>query len=145
MMQIISSISNRLYDTFGTDYDIHLEPVEQDFKTPAFSIILMPSSAYMKIMGSENNINKFDIIYYPKHDHYRQELIEMADSLKKAFRKPLPIDESVKTMEVVPASDISWRIVDDVLHFTFTLDYFVDTYESDDAEMTDLTQVYGEI
>lgn len=143
MIEVIDAISNRLYDTFGPDYAIYLDQSKQEFESPAFFITIVNFDVNDYIMGSRRLTINFDVLYYPEHEHDRHELITMMGSMKNAFDTDLPMNESLNTMENVPVFDKQMRIVDDVLHFLFRLDFYTDVSEEEIDKMLKLTKNIG--
>lgn len=143
MIEIIDSISDRLYNTFGVDYAIYLNQSQQEFESPAFFITLVNLDSKDYIMGSRRVTANFDILYYPKHEHDRQELINMGGLLMDCFSKDLPMDATLNTMENVPVFDKQMRIVDEVLHFLFRLEFYVDISDEDAELMNHLNKPMG--
>lgn len=140
MIKIIDAISDRIYDNFGTDYAIYLDPSKQEFETPAFFITLINFDSKDYIMGSRRMTLNFDLLYYPKHQYDRQELINMMGLLNDLFSEDLEMDATINTMERVPVFDKQFRIVDDVLHFLFRLDFYADTSDDEVDKMQSLVK-----
>lgn len=138
MIKVINALSDRLYDTFGADYSIYLDQSKQEFESPAFFITITNFETQDYIMGSRRLRMTFDVMYYPEHEHDRTELINMMGLLNQAFDKELEMDESLNTMERVPFFDKQFRIVDDVLHSTFRLEFYTDVSDEEIEKMLKL-------
>lgn len=138
MIKVINALSDRLYDTFGADYSIYLDQSKQEFESPAFFITITNFETQDYIMGSRRLRMTFDVMYYPEHKHDRTELINMMGLLNQAFDKELEMDESLNTMERVPFFDKQFRIVDDVLHSTFRLEFYTDVSDEEIEKMLKL-------
>lgn len=135
MIKVIDALSDRLYNAFGTDYAIYLDQSKQEFESPAFFITVTNFQSQDYIMGSRRMIMTFDILYYPEHEHDRTDLINTMGKLNEVFVDDLEMDESLNTMERVPFFDKQFRIIDDVLHFAFRLDFYTDTPDEEVAKM----------
>lgn len=110
--QIINGISTKLFDTFGADYTIYTENVEQFLKEPCFYIELVSSSRRQIIGNRYKAENSFDIHFFTS-----------ADELKKDFRCVADIlfDEleyiQLSNDDLLRGINMHYEIVDDVLHF----------------------------
>lgn len=140
MIKVIDAISDRLYNTFGADYAIYLDQSKQEFESPAFFITVTNFETQDYIMGSRRLIMTFDVMYYPEHEHDRTELIGMMGRLSDAFTDDLEMDASLNTMERVPFFDKQFRIIDDVLHALFRLDFYTDISDEEYEKMLKLSK-----
>lgn len=84
--EIISGISNALYDEFGQEYRIYKEKIEQGLKEPCFSILCVSPKVIKGLGNRYERNNMFCIHYFAKNKQFRTECLEvferMADCLE---------------------------------------------------------------
>lgn len=104
------------------DCQIEADSVEQGLSPPAFIILLLDSAQKQSMQRSEKRWRRslrFDIIYFPKNKHGRSECYKIADSLSMILEQiTLPGGDKIR------GTDISYNIVDGVLHFNVTYKHF---------------------
>lgn len=110
--KIIVGISKKLYETFGSEYTIYTENVEQNLQEPCFLIELVNSSR-KKLPGSRYiSTNQFDICYFSNASEQKNNLHNIANELFEALEYI-----TLQNLDLLHATDMHYEIVDDVLHF----------------------------
>ena len=94
--KIITGISQKLFKTFGLDYKIYTENVEQFLNPPCFYIELLQSSMQQIVSRRYRLENLFDIHFFTNENE----------------PKNISVDN-----DLVRGLGMHYEIVDDVLHF----------------------------
>ena len=133
IQQILDGITNAIYNGFGDDYNIYVEPEEQGINEPCFFVSLVRSKEDEKTMGRFLQKNKFHITYFPKtEEQARQETgyydpnLECYDTLKKLneiLRYVTIEDESV-----VRGTNLEGEVKEKRLSFYVDYDLYVSRY-----------------
>ncbi|MHC1683420.1 MAG: DUF6838 family protein [Clostridiaceae bacterium] len=115
-VDIKSSITKKLYDTFN--YKVLDEEIKQglDKKRPCFFVQLIPLKTTNFAMCRNRLIN-VDITFFSANKTNEENLL-MQDDLEKLFNLNLKVLDRVLLIE-----DLNFRTVDTDLHCIFTLDY----------------------
>lgn len=84
--EIISGISNALYNEFGGNYRIYKEKIEQGLKEPCFSVLCISPTIKKGLGNRYEKNNSFCIHYFAESKNFRSECMEvferMADCLE---------------------------------------------------------------
>lgn len=133
--QMLSGISNQLYDEFGSDYRYYVENVEQSLKKPCFTI-----DCIIPLQRSRNRVQYDRTIPVVVHYFSSDKATTKSDCYEKAERV-------VEALEYVPfdgalirGEDISWQIVDDVLQVFVTYKFITQKVTSNEDNMEDINQ-----
>ena len=104
-----------------TAYQVHFDNVEKS-KAPYFYVELTPHrSRTFDAIISERSI-EIDVMYFGGEDAQgnvkRSELYDVAEILDTLFRPVFFVEDRAITI-----NEAQYRIVDEILHFTFSLDF----------------------
>lgn len=105
-----------LYVQFGNEYYIYTEEVKKEIKRPSFFIDVMPVLTENYVDYKDKLIN-IDIMYFPKNET-NEENLSMIDNLEQLFKSVLQVKS-----ETIPIKALNFKVVDDILHCSFTLDF----------------------
>lgn len=137
---IIDGISERLYDTFGSGYEIYTEVTEQGVAEPCFMITLISPSGSRMLSDRVKRENLFCIQYLPGDGDKLEEINDMIDDLYWALDTIDTIDDDGNDV-IVRGTDMYSEITDQVLSFFVHYDYFeIRTHDKDLME-----EISGEI
>ena len=109
--KIITGISQKLFETFGLDYKIYTENVEQFLNPPCFYIELLQSSMQQIVSRRYRLENLFDIHFFTNENEPKNDFRRVADILYDALEY-ISVDN-----DLVRGLGMHYEIVDDVLHF----------------------------
>lgn len=114
---------------------ISAERISQGLKTPAF-VVNMPASQQIKDGQNRwRRLNRVDIVYFPRKET-RLECRAVAEELYKILEYI-----NTSTGDLIRGTNMSYEIVDNILHFTVSYDYFVSVKkDTDKMEALDITQ-----
>lgn len=115
LIDIQKSISRKLNSKFN-DHFIYSEEVKQGLKRPAFFINIIPISTDNFPVYKEKLIN-IDIMYFSSNET-SEENLNMINMLEELFNMTLIIADREITI-----GSLNFRIVDDILHCNFSLDF----------------------
>lgn len=115
LLDIQKSISRKLNNKFSDHY-IYTEEIKQGKKLPSFFINIMPISTDNFVTYKDKLIN-IDIMYFSK-DETNSENLDMINLLEDLFNMTLKVEDREITI-----SSLSFKIVDNVLHCIFSLDF----------------------
>ena len=117
--EIVSAISNAIYNEFGDDYDIYTESVEQGLNEPCF-IISESDRLYGQFLSNRyKETNLFLIQYFPATENIRQECNNVAQRLEQCLEV---IGDEVSFR--IRGSSMNSQIVDDILNFSVNYNFF---------------------
>lgn len=109
--KIITGISQKLFVTFGLDYKIYTENVEQFLNPPCFYVELLQSSMQQIVSRRYRLENLFDIHFFTNENEPKNDFRRVADILYDALEY-ISVDN-----DLVRGLGMHYEIVDDVLHF----------------------------
>ena len=72
--KIINAISAKLFETFGADYTIYTENVEQYLQEPCFYIEIVAVSINQIVASRYNSNNSFDVQFFTKSNETKKDL-----------------------------------------------------------------------
>ena len=112
-------ITSALYGTFGDDYNIYIDKVEQGFENPCFFVSLVDWYSDELIMGREKVHTQFNITYYPENeDEPTDECLDVIPKIKDCLR----IIE-LENGDKMRGTDMDAKIVDGMVQFYVTYDF----------------------
>lgn len=118
---IIGGIAQKIHETFGDEYRIYSEDVEQDLRDPCFVIVNLLNTTTKLLPPRYFRSYNFDVHYFPKSERTtKRECNEVSEKLKIALEYINVIDNCVRGVKMTD------EIVDDVLHFKVSYDLFVE-------------------
>lgn len=136
--KIITGISQKLFETFGLDYKIYTENVEQFLNPPCFYVELLQSSMQQIVSRRYRLENLFDIHFFTNENEPKNDFRRVADILYDALEY-ISVDN-----DLVRGLGMHYEIVDDVLHFFVSYNLIlIKTLEPEDKMETLKTR--GEI
>ena len=109
--KIITGISQKLFETFGLDYKIYTENVEQFLNPPCFYVELLQSSMQQIVSRRYRLENLFDIHFFTNENEPKNDFRRVADILYDALEY-ISVDN-----DLLRRLGMHYEIVDDVLHF----------------------------
>jgi len=109
--KIITGISQKLFETFGLDYKIYTENVEQFLNPPCFYVELLQSNMQQIVSRRYRLENLFDIHFFTNENEPKNDFRRVADILYDALEY-ISVDN-----DLVRGLGMHYEIVDDVLHF----------------------------
>ena len=136
--QIITGISQKLFETFGATYTIYTENVEQYLRPPCFYIELVQSSLQQIISRRYKSDNLFDIHFFTDQSEPKSDFRRVADILYDALEYI-----SVEN-DLMRGLNMHYEIVDDVLHFLVNYN-FVSKKEAQTADKMETLQTRSEL
>ncbi|HGE7939140.1 hypothetical protein BM532_08330 [Clostridioides difficile] len=132
---IIDGISVKLDKSFGNEYTIYSEDVEQGVNEPCFFIVPINSSKALYPNGRELKKNSFDVHYFPKSNDKSFEINEVAEMLLEELEY-INVNE-----DLVRGTNMNYEIIDNVLHFFVDYNYF--TMKSNSTDKMDTVELFG--
>lgn len=113
---IISQISLAIANEFGDDYEIYTELSTQDLRPPCFAIKCIQAEDKHYINNRYQKEYQFIIRYFPNSDEINKECNEVAEGL-------------FACLELIGgnkyrSSDMSSKLIDEVLQFEVNYDFF---------------------
>ena len=123
--KIIDGIINAIYNTFGDDYEIHVENIEQGFNEPCFFIFLINSTNRQFFNRNYITENQFVIEYFPISKEKNKECNEVSNCLFECLE--------YITIEghLFRGLNMNSEIVDNVLNFTVNYNVSLETPPSE--------------
>ena len=135
---LINGISLKLYETFGSNYKIYLENVEQNLREPCFMIRILKPMQIAKLPNRYLRQHSFVISYYPKStNNANNEMYEIAEKLLSELEYIIVNQNDIDNL--VRGTKMRYEIVDDVLHFFVNYDFFVKKEIGEQDRMEELT------
>ncbi|HBG7071697.1 phage tail terminator family protein [Clostridioides difficile] len=132
---IVDGISIKLDKSFGNEYTIYSEDVEQGINEPCFFICPLNPSNTPYPNGRTLKKNSFDVHYFPKSNDKSFEINEIAEMLLEELEY-IEIDG-----DLVRGTNMNFEIIDNVLHFFVDYNYF--TIKSNDTEKMNDVELFG--
>ena len=119
--EIIKAISVTLNRVFGDDFEVYFsKDVQQGLKEPCFIIALMGSSRIRRIDHRYQQLNSFDLQYFPSEKYGNAEMIGVAEELFDALELIKLNDD-----DLVHGTNLNYSIMDGVLHFFLDVNMFL--------------------
>lgn len=109
---LIKAISTKLFSVFGKDKKIYRGKVEQDLQVPCFLIKVLKVSDKQLVGTRHDRKHPFDIHFLPENITDDESIYSTAESMEDCL-------ETVTTAngDLFHGTDMSWEVIDDVLHF----------------------------
>lgn len=128
--EVVSAVSNALYNEFGTDYRIYVDSIEQNLNRPSFLIRPLRSSVSERLMGRSQVSVPLLILYFPTRPGQYLECCDVGDRLTNCLKYPGYDDVLYR------GTNIKFDIIDDVLNFRITYNFFTVTQETNVEDNT---------
>lgn len=117
MNDIVIGISQKLYETFGEDYTIYSENVDQNFQEPCFFIKHISGSLDELVGDRWFETNSFVIHYFPKIEFNNEEINDVIPKLYDCLEYITVNDGLLKGVRR------NYKIVEGVLEFFIEYNY----------------------
>lgn len=130
---IISGITNGIYEEFGSGYKIYTEDVEQGLDEPCFFIAVLDAKQ-VRIVGNRYKLTAaVDVHYFPSTKAKNKEMQEAAQRLYAVLQRITLLDG-----DMLNGFDMSWDVVDEVLHFFVSYKPTLKYQEAIEEDMAEL-------
>lgn len=141
--EVISAVSNSLYDEFGSTYKIYADNVEQNLTRPSFFLNVIRPALDEKLMGRSKASVPMVVQYFPSTLKARSECHAVADRLFSCL-KYITYDGVTYR-----GTSLKYDVNDDKLNFYVTYNFFTITKSLDEedtsfGEMADSVQTNRE-
>lgn len=110
---VYAAIASRIEDLFDTRPTIYFDSLPQNFKAPCFFVNLLQGSVKPHLYNHYEIQFDFDILYYPESEK-EDNVTELNDF---AYLLIFELEYIRLADGLLRGSDISHRVIDDVLHF----------------------------
>lgn len=143
MNSIIDAISVKLFETFGHEYTIYKENVEQGLKEPCFFIDIVSVDRKQIIGNRYYSNNAFDICYFPIGEEKKADMLDVANVLYDDLEYV-----SLANGDLLKGTKMNAEIVDGILHFfvSYNLILQKETELAEDMEFLDVrTAINSEV
>lgn len=135
---IVSAVSRALYETFGGDYEVHKESIEQGLQEPCFLISALEATREQFLGRRYFRTNPVVIYYFPNQTTALQyECAVVKDRLWDCLEL---IDVDGVTLR---GTGMSGQVTDDVLAFYVSYNLFVRKGADEETPMETLAVVSG--
>ncbi len=132
--EIISGMTNGIYQEFGSNYKIYTENIEQGLSEPCFFIAVIEAEQ-VRIIGNRYMLTAvLDVHYFPSTKAKNKEMQDVASRLYKGLERITFLDG-----DMVNGFELKSEIVDDVLHFFVTYKLTVKYLEAAEEQMAEVT------
>ena len=137
---ILNAITKQLGTTFGNTYRYYVENVEQDLKTPCFTIDLLIPLQRSKSTVLYDRTMPIVIHYFSdSKNNIKNDCYSMGESVIECLEY-LPFKNTILRGE-----DISWQMVDDVLQVFITYKFTTSKYVQTEDNMVDVVETVTHI
>lgn len=116
---IVNGISVKLNKTFGDDFTTYSKNTEQGLHEPCFFIQLLTVLNTPFVGKRKRKDFPFDIHYFPVNDADNEAMIEIGEKMADSMEFITLLNG-----DVMHGKDISFQIIDGVLHFNITYSVF---------------------
>jgi len=127
---VISAVSNSLYEEFGKEYRLYADNVEQNLVRPCFFINVIRPAQLPGTIGRDKMSVPLVIQYFPTSVGKRMECYTVADKLFQCLKYP-----EYKNV-VYRGTDLKYDINDDKLNFYVRYDFFTVVHDTDEVKPT---------
>lgn len=110
--EIINGITTKLFETFGEDFTIYTENIEQNLKLPCFFVELVASSRKQIVGKRYKSENVFDIHFFTSEEEDKKKGRNVASILLEALEYI-----NLANGDLLRGTNMHFENVDDVLHF----------------------------
>ena len=131
-----AGIAIAINQEFGDSYEIYTDEVEQDLKEPCFFIMMLNPDIERRLSVRREVDVPMSIQYFPKKG--RAECNDVAERLALYVLECITPYESDA---LIRGKDMHWEIVDGVLNFFVTYNFFVYKIEDPKPLMETMTTV----
>lgn len=128
--EVISAVSNALYEEFGKDYRLYADNVEQNLIRPCFFINIVRPALLPGTIGHEKMSVPLVIQYFPTSVGKRMECYTVADKMFQCLKYP-----EYKNV-VYRGTDLKYDINDDKLNFYVQYNFFTVVHDEDEVKPT---------
>lgn len=135
--KIIDAISISLNSTFGDDYDIYTESVEQGLEEPCFSVFCLNPTNNLFRNNKYFRTNQFCIQYFPSTNESNAECNAVCERLYDCLES-ITVVENETTHSPTRGTRMNGEVVDGVLNFFVNYNMFVYKVETPGESMGEL-------
>ena len=128
LKEVISAVSNSIYNEFGSTHKIYADNIEQNLTRPSFFLNIIRPAVSEKIMNRSHVSIPMVVQYFPSSKEPRMECYEVADRLVHCLKYP-EFDDVVYR-----GTDLKFDINDDKLNFYVQYNFFARTYDPDEVK-----------
>lgn len=133
---VTAGIAISIDKEFGDGYEIYTDELKQDLKEPCFFIMMLDPNIERRLSVRREVDVPMSIQYFPKNG--RTECNDVAERLALyALESITPYESDA----LIRGKDIHWEIVDNVLNFFVTYNFFVRKVEDQKPLMETMTTV----
>lgn len=125
---IINGISIKLNSTFGDGYKNYDVNVEQGLQKPCFFIKLLTVITTPYMGKRKKREYTFDVHYFPKDETDNVEMMSVGDVLMDSLEYITLLNG-----DIVRGHDMTYEIIDGVLHFNITYKVTLNDISKEDA------------
>ena len=134
--EIISGLTNGIYEEFGSGYKIYTEDVEQGLSEPCFFIAVL-DARQVRIIGNRYMLTAvLDVHYFPSTKAKNKEMQDVASRLYKVLERITFLDG-----DMLNGFELKWEAVDEVLHFFVTYKPTMNYLAAPEEDMGEVTVV----
>lgn len=131
---IISGISVKLNEVFGSKCKIYKENIKQGLIEPCFNIVVLEPTQSAKLPNRYLRTYPFDIHYFPESANTpKEEMYEVAEKLLIELEYITVLDNLCR------GTKMRYELVDGVLHFFVNYDLYIKKEVDQGVYMEDLT------
>ena len=131
---IISGITNGIYQEFGSGYKIYTENIEQGLTEPCFFIAVLEAQQ-TRIIGNRYMLTAvLDVHYFPATKAKNKEMQAAAQRLHSILQRITLLDG-----DMLNGFDLNWETVEDVLHFFVSYKPTVKYQQAAEEAMAEVT------
>lgn len=131
---IVSGISNAIYEQYGQDKKIYTESIEQGFTEPCFFIAVLETTQARYIGNRYKLTVPVNVHYFPATNAKKREMQDVAQTLYYALQRITLVNG-----DMLNGFKLHWEIVEDVLHFFVNYMPIVSYQMAAETVMEDLT------
>lgn len=132
--KVITGIAQKLNQVFGDGYEIYIDSVQQGLNEPCFLITCLQGAQNQLVGNLYERKQPFDILYYHRSKDSASEINDVISSMQ------MEMEYIIAGGSMLRGTNISYEVVDDVLHFFVNYDLRVRKEIIPDEYMGNLTQ-----
>lgn len=130
LSDVISAVSNALYEEFGEQYRIYADNVEQNLTRPCFFINVVRPALMHSTIGRDKMSVPLIIQYFPTSVGKRMECYAVADQMFRCLKYPEYNDVMFR------GTDMKFDIDDDKLNFRVQYNFNTIIVDTDEVKPT---------
>lgn len=127
---VISAVSNALYNEFGSNHTIYADNVEQNLTRPCFYINVIRPAVLPGTIGRDKRSIPLVIQYFPDALGMRTVWYDVAERLFQCLK--YPSYDGV----IFRGTDLKYDVSEDKINFYVKYEFFTETRETDAEDTT---------